>query len=61
MITRLTVSDLKRFENRVADTFNEGHIRAPVHLYSGNEENVIRVFQGRTEGCLSCDVYVVNF
>ena len=49
MINRLTVSDLKRFEKRVADAFNEGQIRAPVHLYSGNEEEMIRIFRDITE------------
>jgi pyruvate dehydrogenase E1 component alpha subunit len=40
----LTARDLKIFEERVATAFNDGHIRAPVHLYSGNEEKIIEVF-----------------
>ena len=41
----LTARDLKIFEERVATAFNDGHIRAPVHLYSGNEEKIIEVFE----------------
>ena len=44
MITNLTASELRVFEDRVALAFNSGQIRAPVHLYSGNEEEMIRVF-----------------
>jgi pyruvate dehydrogenase E1 component alpha subunit len=35
---------LIRFEERVADAFNSGYVGAPVHLYSGNEEVLIRIF-----------------
>ena len=44
MITNLTAEDLIRFESRVADAFNSGLIRAPVHLYDGNENQMIEVF-----------------
>ena len=44
MITNLTAEDLIRFEGRVADAFNSGLIRAPVHLYDGNENQMIEVF-----------------
>jgi pyruvate dehydrogenase E1 component alpha subunit len=33
------------FEDEIAALFNAGKIRAPVHLYSGNEEQIIRIFQ----------------
>ena len=33
------------FENDVAARFNTGQIRAPVHLYWGNEEQIIKVFE----------------
>jgi len=36
---------LRSFEERVAQAFNDGKIRAPVHLYSGNEEVMIKMFQ----------------
>ncbi|MFL2562856.1 MAG: thiamine pyrophosphate-dependent enzyme [Arenicellales bacterium] len=44
MITDLILEDLVAFEERVADAFNSGKIRAPVHLYSGNEVELINVF-----------------
>jgi pyruvate dehydrogenase E1 component alpha subunit len=33
--------ELIAFEDEVASYFNSGKIRAPVHLYSGNEEQII--------------------
>ena len=44
MITNLTAKDLINFEDRVADAFNSGLIKAPVHLYHGNESQMIKVF-----------------
>ena len=38
--------ELIEFEEDIAKEFNIGKIKAPVHLYSGNEESVINVFQG---------------
>lgn len=49
MITKLTKKDLIKFEEKVADTFNAGKIRAPVHLYYGNEEETIDIFQNIEE------------
>jgi len=39
------VNDLIKFEDRVAEAFNLGKIKAPVHLYSGNEEMIIDIFK----------------
>ena len=36
---------LVAFEDKVAALFNSGAIRAPVHLYSGNEAQMIEVFK----------------
>ena len=33
------------FENDIAETFNKGKIRAPIHLYSGNENFLIKFFK----------------
>lgn len=33
------------FEKEIADLFNEGKIRSPVHLYSGNEDLMIEIFK----------------
>ena len=40
-----TAEQLIDFENRVAALFNAGKIRAPVHLYAGNEAQMIEVFK----------------
>lgn len=36
---------LVRFESEIAGLFNAGKIQAPIHLYSGNESQIIEVFQ----------------
>jgi pyruvate dehydrogenase E1 component alpha subunit len=40
-----TAADLVAFEERIAALFNDGRIRAPIHLYSGNEEILIKIFE----------------
>ena len=45
MITNLKPSDLISFEDKVAGLFNEGKRRAPIHLYSNNEKEIIDVFK----------------
>lgn len=40
-----TVESLIAFEDRVAALFNDARIRAPVHLYSGNEAQMIALFR----------------
>ena len=41
----LTKEELIAFEDEIAALFNAGKIRAPVHLYSGNEEQIINAFR----------------
>lgn len=41
----MTKEELIAFEEEIAELFNNGKIRAPVHLYSGNEEQIIAVFK----------------
>ena len=36
---------LIEFENDIANSFNQGKIRAPIHLYSGNENFLISFFK----------------
>jgi len=36
---------LIEFETRIGDAFNQGLIKAPIHLYSGNEDLMAEVFQ----------------
>jgi len=39
------VEDLIAFEDEVAARFNAAKIRAPIHLYSNNEEQMIEIFK----------------
>ncbi|MBL8074911.1 MAG: hypothetical protein JNL29_11115 [Nitrospira sp.] len=41
----MTKEELIEFEEEVAALFNAGKIRAPIHLYYGNEEAIIEVFR----------------
>jgi TPP-dependent pyruvate/acetoin dehydrogenase alpha subunit len=34
------------FEKRIADLFNQKKIKAPIHLYHGNEGSIINIFKG---------------
>ena len=43
-LTRWAPEELIAFENDIADEFNASKIKAPVHLYSGNEREMIDVF-----------------
>ena len=45
MLPEYSAKDLIEFEDQVADAFNSGKIRAPVHLYSNNESQMIEVFK----------------
>ena len=36
---------LIKFEKEIAELFNQAKIRAPVHLYHGNEDQIIKVFK----------------
>ena len=37
--------DLINFESEIAALFNAAQIKAPIHLYANNEENIMRVFE----------------
>lgn len=41
----MTAQELINFEEDIAAEFNAGKIKAPVHLYSGCEQQLINVFQ----------------
>lgn len=45
MITNLTADDLIAFEEKVGQCFRNKEIRAPIHLYYGNEEKILKVFE----------------
>ena len=40
-----TPESLAEFEADIADTFNRGEIRAPIHLAGGNETELIKIFK----------------
>lgn len=54
----LTKNDLVTFEKEIADIFARGEIRAPVHLRSGREQPLIRIFRDEKIGP---DDYVFGF
>jgi len=37
--------NLINFETEIGELFNAAKIRAPIHLYANNEENIIKVFE----------------
>ena len=37
---------LVNFETKIANLFNKAKIRAPIHLYSNNEDDLIKIFKG---------------
>jgi TPP-dependent pyruvate/acetoin dehydrogenase alpha subunit len=41
----MTKEQLIDFEKYIGDLFNAGKIKAPIHLYSGNEDKIIKVFE----------------
>ena len=41
----MTKDELIAFEDEIAELFNAAKIRAPVHLYFGNEEQIISAFR----------------
>ncbi len=51
----MTRDDLINFEKEIADLFNAAKIRAPVHLYSGNEAQMLDIFRDvRAEDWVCC-------
>ena len=42
---KLTSDDLRIFEQQVKEFYENGQIKAPVHLSAGNEEKLIDIFQ----------------
>lgn len=51
----MTKEELISFEDEIAALFNSGKIHAPVHLYSGNEDQIINIFrQIRSQDWVFC-------
>ena len=40
-----TKEELVEIENEIAECFNNAEIKAPVHLYDSNEEQIIEIFK----------------
>jgi TPP-dependent pyruvate/acetoin dehydrogenase alpha subunit len=45
MIKQYTVQELKDFETEISDCFKQKMIRSPIHLYDGNEEQMLTIFK----------------
>lgn len=41
----MTTEELQAFETDIGDCFNRAEIRAPIHLYDGNETAILKVFE----------------
>ena len=41
---KYTAAELIQFEEEIVELFNNAQIKAPIHLYYGNEEEMIRIF-----------------
>ena len=41
----MNIQDLVKFEDDLAQCFNDAQIKAPVHLYNGNEQQLIDIFK----------------
>lgn len=50
----LTAEELIAFEQDIANEFNSGSIRSPVHLDGGNEQQLIEIFKGIKENDWVC-------
>lgn len=44
-----TKEELIAFEQEIAECFNKGDIKAPIHLYDGNEQQMIEIFKNINE------------
>ena len=51
----MTPEELIAFETDIANEFNSGKIRAPIHLYDGNEQVMIEIFKEvKKTDCVCC-------
>lgn len=61
MITNLTKEDLIKFEEDIAETFDSGKIRAPVHSDNGNEDQLLEIFKDIKEDDYVCGTWRQHF
>jgi pyruvate dehydrogenase E1 component alpha subunit len=57
MITEHTVESLQAFEHEIAELFNAGQIRAPIHLAGGNERQLLDIFSKVNEADWVCGTW----
>ena len=55
---KISVEDIQSFEKEIADIFATGAIRAPVHLRSGREQQLIDIFE---QNKIGPDDYVLGY
>jgi pyruvate dehydrogenase E1 component alpha subunit len=54
-MSKYTPQQLIDFETDIAECFNNAMIKAPIHLYDGNEEQMIDVFKNvKTDDWVFC-------
>lgn len=51
------VEALKAFETKMAKLFLEGKVKLPVHFSGGNEEELVRIFEGIKKDDWVCTTY----
>ena len=51
---KYTPKKLIQFENKVCELFNKKKIRAPIHLYNGNEKEIIKFLKGKKNDWIFC-------
>lgn len=48
-IVNISCEDLQKFESKIAELYEEGTIRGPIHLSDGNEAELIEIFEKISE------------
>ena len=54
-MSKITKEQLIAFETEICGLFNQGLIKAPIHLYHGNEDKMIEIFENvKSEDWVFC-------
>lgn len=57
----VTKNDLIKFEDDIANLFNEAKIKAPIHLSAGNEDAIIELFKQIDKNDWICGAWRTHF
>lgn len=57
----MTAEELIAFEQDIAECFNRGEIRAPIHLDGGNEKQLIEIFKNITHEDWVCGSWRMHY